>query len=166
MARRLPVPGLRLSWRVAPRRRSMCSGRGGRVSVTSGTIFARIQYSVDGVVRGLLMVLHGQGRDRGAQPTANARLGSHQTARSMLHRSCAVLLRLGRDRLGGMVEVDDAYIGGQESGLPSGRTRDKNVRLQAGAAIHPRRAGVSQGVSQHSVLGAAGQSWGGKHPRG
>ena len=38
-----------------------------------------------------------------------------------------MLVRPGRDRLAGMVETDETYIGGEESGLPGGRARGKKV---------------------------------------
>jgi transposase-like protein len=54
-------------------------------------------------------------------------IGSYQTAWTMLHRLRSVLVRPGRDRLTGIVEVDETYIGGQEAGLPGGRARGKKV---------------------------------------
>ena len=45
----------------------------------------------------------------------------------MLHRLRSVLLRPGRDRLAGLVEVDETFIGGEESGLRGGRARGKKV---------------------------------------
>ena len=39
----------------------------------------------------------------------------------------SVLVRPGRDRLAGTVEVDETYIGGEESGLRGGRARGKKV---------------------------------------
>ena len=45
----------------------------------------------------------------------------------MLHRMRSVLVRPGRDRLAGTVEVDETYIGGEESGLRGGRARGKKV---------------------------------------
>jgi transposase-like protein len=54
-------------------------------------------------------------------------IGSYQTAWAMLHRLRSVLVRPGRDRLTGLVEVDETYIGGQELGLPGGRAHGKKV---------------------------------------
>ena len=45
----------------------------------------------------------------------------------MLHRLRSVLVRPGRDRLAGLVEVDETFIGGEESGLRGGRARGKKV---------------------------------------
>jgi hypothetical protein len=38
-------------------------------------------------------------------------LGSYQTAWAMLHRYRTAMVRPGRDRLAGHVEVDEAYLG-------------------------------------------------------
>jgi transposase-like protein len=54
-------------------------------------------------------------------------IGSYQTAWAMLHRLRSVLVRPGRDRLAGTVEVDETYIGGEEAGLSGGRARGKKV---------------------------------------
>jgi transposase-like protein len=52
-------------------------------------------------------------------------IGSYPTAWAMLHRLRSVLVRPGRDRLTGTVEVDETYIGGEEPGLRGGRAKGK-----------------------------------------
>jgi transposase-like protein len=54
-------------------------------------------------------------------------IGSYQTAWAMLHRLRSVLVRPGRERLRGDVEVDETYIGGEEPGLRGGRQKGKKV---------------------------------------
>jgi transposase-like protein len=54
-------------------------------------------------------------------------IGSYQTAWALLHRLRSVLVRPGRERLGGAVEVDESYFGGDEPGLRGGRARGKKV---------------------------------------
>jgi ISXO2-like transposase domain len=49
----------------------------------------------------------------------------------------SVLVRPGRDRLGGRVEVDETYIGGEEPGLRGGRARGKKVLT--GIAVEVRQ---------------------------
>ena len=61
----------------------------------------------------------------------------------MLHRLRSVLVRPGRDRLAGVVEVDETYIGGEEPGLAGGRARGKKVltgvavEVQAPKGVRP-----------------------------
>ena len=43
-------------------------------------------------------------------------LGSYQTAWAWLHKMRTAMVRPGRDRLGGLVEVDESYVGGEKSG--------------------------------------------------
>jgi transposase-like protein len=52
-------------------------------------------------------------------------IGSYQTAWAMLHRLRSVLVRPGRERLTGRVEVDETFIGGEEPGLRGGRQKGK-----------------------------------------
>jgi hypothetical protein len=47
-------------------------------------------------------------------------LGSYQTAWEWLHRLRRAMVRPGRDRLGGVIEVDETYVGGKKTG-PRGR---------------------------------------------
>ena len=63
-------------------------------------------------------------------------VGSYQTAWAILHRLRSVLVRPGRERLAGTVEVDETYIGGEEPGLRGGRARGKKVLT--GVAVEVR----------------------------
>jgi hypothetical protein len=63
-------------------------------------------------------------------------IGSYQTAWAMLHRLRSVLVRPGRERLAGTVEVDETYIGGEESGLRGGRARGKKVLTGIAVEVH------------------------------
>ena len=52
-------------------------------------------------------------------------LGSYKTAWAMLHKLRRAMVRPGRDRLDGVVEVDETYWGGEESGVIGRWTKDK-----------------------------------------
>jgi hypothetical protein len=53
-------------------------------------------------------------------------IGSHPTAWAMLHRLRSVLVRPGRDRLTGTVEVDETFIGGEEPGCGAGAPKARS----------------------------------------
>lgn len=63
-------------------------------------------------------------------------IGSLQTAWAMLHRLRSVLVRPGRDRLSGTVEVDETFIGGEEPGLSGGRARGKKTLTGIAIEVH------------------------------
>ena len=54
-------------------------------------------------------------------------LGSYQTAWAMLHRYRQAMVRPGRERLLGEVEVDETYVGGEEPGGRGRRTTRKAI---------------------------------------
>ena len=69
-------------------------------------------------------------------------IGSYQTAWAMLHRLRSVLVRPGRDRLTGTVEVDETYIGGEEPGLAGGRAKGKKALVGVAVEVaEPRGYG-------------------------
>jgi transposase-like protein len=67
-------------------------------------------------------------------------IGSYPTAWAMLHRLRAVLVRPGRDRLSGTVEVDETFIGGEEPGLRGGRASGvEGKKSLVGVAVEVHR---------------------------
>ena len=58
-------------------------------------------------------------------------LGSYVTAWSWLHKLRRAMVRPGRDRLSGRVEVDEAYVGGVEEGVRGRKTETKALLVVA-----------------------------------
>jgi transposase-like protein len=58
-------------------------------------------------------------------------LGSYKTAWAMLHKLRRAMVRPGRDRLDGVVEVDEAYWGGEESGAIGRGAEEKALIIVA-----------------------------------
>lgn len=58
-------------------------------------------------------------------------LGSYKTAWAMLHKLRRAMVRPGRDRLDGVVEVDETYWGGEETGTIGRRTALKALIIVA-----------------------------------
>lgn len=57
--------------------------------------------------------------------------GSYQTAWGWLQKLRSVMIRIGRERLAGRVEVDEAYVGGQKEGTRGRGAESKTLVLVA-----------------------------------
>ena len=79
------------------------------------------------MVHGLRRCSHKDGISALACLSVRSQIGSNQTAWALLHRLRSVLVRPGRERLHGDVEVDETFIGGEEPGLRGGRQKGKKV---------------------------------------
>lgn len=93
-----------------------CAGCGYQASVTAGTIFQDTHKPLTMWFRAVWWVT---AQKTGASALGMQRvlgLGSYQTAWTWLHKLRRAMVRPGRDRLSGRVEVDETYIGGAEPG--------------------------------------------------
>ena len=103
----------------------MCSGCGGRTSVTGGTIFDRTRPPLTVWFTACWLFATGKDGISALSLQRTLEVGSYQTAWAMLQRLRSVLVRPGRDRLAGTVAVDETYIGGRNRGCgaagPGGR---------------------------------------------
>jgi len=83
-------------------------------------------------------------------------LGSYQTAWSWLHKLRRAMVRPGRDRLQGLVEVDEAYIGGPEE-LPGRGAEQKTLVAIAvekdGRRLGRTRMGIVLDASSEQLCG-------------
>ncbi len=113
-------------WRVADGRYK-CSDCGVRTSVTAGTLFDRRRSPLTVWFEVVWAFASGKDGISALSLQRTLEIGSYVTAWAMLHRLRAVLVRPGRERLTGTVEVDETYIGGEEPGLRGGRARGKKV---------------------------------------
>jgi hypothetical protein len=68
-------------------------------------------------------------------------LGSYQTAWAWLHKLRRAMVRPGRDRLAGTVEVDETYWGAREEGVVGRQTHDKALVLVAAQQEGARKIG-------------------------
>jgi transposase-like protein len=84
-------------------------------------------------------------------------LGSYQTAWAWLHKMRRAMIRPGRDSLRGRVEVDEAYVGGEEEGVRGRLTLKKAIVVIAVEVHAPKgfgrvRVGRVPDVSAASLL--------------
>ena len=121
-----PACGHAGGWRLRDRRFE-CPTCGERTSVTAGTIFDRTRIPLTVWFHACWLFASGKDGISALSVKRTLEIGSYQTAWTMLHRLRSVVVRPGRDRLAGIVEVDETYIGGEEPGRRGGRSRGKKV---------------------------------------
>jgi hypothetical protein len=121
-----PGCGHTSGWRLGDGR-LRCAGCGARTSVTAGTIFDRTRTPLTVWFTACWLFATQKNGVSALSLQRALEISSYQTAWAMLHRLRSVLVRTGRDRLAGTVEVDETYIGGEEPGLRGGRARGKKV---------------------------------------
>src|SRR3954447_6519682 len=123
-------------WRLADGRFE-CSGCGRRTSVTAGTIFDRTRTPLTVWFTACWQLAAAKDGISALSLQRSLEIGSYQTAWVMLHRLRSVLVRPDRERLTGVVEVDETYIGGEEPGVRAGRANGK--KLLVGIAVERRQ---------------------------
>lgn len=127
-------------WR-ATRGRLMCRECQGEASVLAGTIFHRTRSPLR---NWFLAAWQITSQKYGANALGLQRdlgLKSHQTAWAWLHKFRRAMVRPGRDRLDGIVEVDEAYVGGVEEGGRGRRTESKAIVAVAVEIVDEKRLG-------------------------
>ena len=103
----------------------VCDSCGHQASLTAGTIFQDTRKPLTLWFRAMWWVTT---QKSGASALSLQRilgLGSYVTAWTWLHKLRRAMVRPGRDRLRGWVEVDETYVGGLEEGVRGRETETK-----------------------------------------
>ena len=111
-----------------------CSHCDHQTSVTAGTIFQDTHKPLTVWFRAMWYVTS---QKDGASALGLKRvlgLGSYQTAWAWLHKLRRAMVRPGRDRLSGWVEVDETWLGGLEEGVAGRKKGDKALIVIAAEA--------------------------------
>ena len=118
-----------------------CRKCGHQTSITAGTIFQDTKKPLQTWFRAIWYITNQkQGVSAlGLQRTLG--LGSYRTAWTMLHKLRVAMVRPGRDRLSGIVEVDETYIGGKRSGEKRGRGTPGKIPVVIAVQVSDRRIG-------------------------
>jgi transposase-like protein len=117
-----------------------CAACGCQVSLTAGTIFQDTHTPLRVWFRAMWWVT---AQKNGVSALGLQRvlgLGSYQTAWAWLHKLRRAMVRPGRDRLAGAVEVDETYLGGLEEGK-RGRQTEKKALIVVAAQEDGRSIG-------------------------
>jgi len=115
-----------------------CRACQGQTSVTAGTVFADTRKPLRTWFLAMWFVTS---QKHGASALGLQRvlgLGSYQTAWAWLHKLRRAMVRPGRDRLAGTVEVDETYVGGPDADVQGREAGEKAI--VAVAAEHRGRA--------------------------
>lgn len=119
-----------------------CRDCGGEGSITAGTVFEGTRKPLRVWFQAMWLVTSQKygGSALGLQRTLG--LGSYQTAWTWLHKLRRAMVRPGRERLHGSVEVDETYVGGAEKGGNRGRgTEKKEIVVIAIEVFSPKGFG-------------------------
>jgi len=117
-------------WRLGDGRFE-CAACHRRTSVTAGTIFDRTRTPMTVWFTACWLFATQKDGISAQSLQRSLEIGSYPTAWAMLHRLRSVLVRPGRDRLSGTVQVDETFIGGDEPGLAGGRARGTGAGRRA-----------------------------------
>lgn len=106
----------REGWRIGQRRMWMCSGCGRKSSVTAGTIFHRSHTPLSTWFAAAWFVTSTKNGMSALALQRELGFGSYETAWAWLHKLRRAMVRPERDQLGGLVELDETFVGGVSVG--------------------------------------------------
>jgi len=132
-----------------------CGGCHHQTSLAEGTVFQGTRKPMVLWIRTMWWVTS---QKHGASALALQRLlglGSYQTAWAWLHKLRRAMVRPGRDRLNGTVEVDETYVGGEEVGVHGRQIYRKAIVAIAVEIKEPRGFGR---IRMRRVPNVAGES--------
>lgn len=148
-----PQCGGRRAWAMQ-RALYWCRDCGYQGSVTAGTLFQDTHKPLLLWVEAMWYVTNQKSGVSALGLQRVLGLGSYHTAWSWLHKLRRPMVRPGRDRLTGVVEVDEVFVGGEHSGK-----RGRGAAGKALVIIAAQEDGKRIGrIRLHRVADAAGQS--------
>ena len=136
-------------------RRSITTGRGRlrctacsrEVTVTSGTVLQDSKLPLRLWVRAIWHVTNQKNGMSALGLQRALGLGSYKTAWTVLHKLRTAMVRLGRERLTGEVEVDETFVGGVRRGA---RGRGAAGKVLVLMAVEVRSTKIGRAPANHS----------------
>lgn len=135
-----PACGCRTSWTTA-RGLIRCKSCQRQTSPTAGTILEGTRKPLRTWFQAMWYVTNQKSGVSALGLHRAFGFGSYQTAWTWLHKLRRAMVRPGRDRLNGLVEIDETYVGGNEVGVSGRQTHDKSVVVVAVEIASPRHFG-------------------------
>lgn len=137
---RCPRCTTRAGWKLGNGRWE-CAVCGRQASVTAGTIFHRTRTPLRMWFAAAWQMTSQKHGVSALGVKRSLGLGSYQTAWAILHRYRTAMVRPRRERLTGLVEVDETYVGGVEAGVGGRQTATKSIVAIAVEVKHPKGFG-------------------------
>lgn len=117
-----------------------CARCGHQTSITAGTLFQKTRKPLR-IWFHVMWWMMSQKTGASAKNLKDAMgFGSYKTAWAWLHKFRRAMIRSGRDRLNGVVEIDETYIGGEEEGT-KGRQIVKKALVVIAVNVEERKLG-------------------------
>jgi transposase-like protein len=116
-------------WRISQRRMWMCAGCGRKTSVTAGTIFHRSHTPISTWFAAAWFVTSTKNGINASALQTQLGFGSYETAWAWLQKLRRAMVRPDRDRLSGLVEIDETFVGGVSVGKPGASTDKVPVQI-------------------------------------
>jgi len=102
-----------------------CSQCGHQASLTAGTIFDNTKTPLRIWFRAAWLMTSSRYGVNAVTLQEQLGFGSYQTAWAWLHKFRRAMIRPDRDRLSGLIEVDETFVGGDEEGAIGRQTNSK-----------------------------------------
>jgi transposase-like protein len=126
------------SYLIVRRARWRCDDCGRETSVTSGTVFQDTKLPLTLWFRAMWQVTCQKSGVSAMGLQRALGLGSYKTAWTMLHKLRRAMVRPGRDRLKGIVEVDETYYGAPNKGIAGRHLGNKALIIIAAEVDGPK----------------------------
>jgi transposase-like protein len=124
-----PACGGRVGWRISQRRMWMCAACQRKTSVTAGTIFHRSHTPISTWFAAAWFVTSTKNGVSALALQQQLGFGSYETAWAWLHKLRRAMVRPDRDQLGGLVELDETFVGGVSVGKKGASTDKVPVQI-------------------------------------
>lgn len=123
-----------------------CAGCSRQTSVIAGTLFEGTHKPLQLWLRAMWLITSQKNGVSALNMQRQLGLTRYETAWVWLHKLRRAMVRPGRDRLSGVVEVDETYVGGVESGVRGRESFTKTVVVVAAEEDGPRIGRIRLGA--------------------